>query len=294
MWNTVPVDQTNRWGATSVRDRSVLSHFTLAPMHPIEDRIRLAAEHGFGSIGLFVGQFLALEKEGWSTSRIAETLDQHGVGLSEIEVITGLGRDGRGGDRAALWEDAAWRLADAFGCRYLQVIGPAGERVEAARAFGTLCDRAADHGLVVGLEFVPFTDIVSAGDSWRIVEDAGRANGGVCVDVWHVERGTRDLEELARIPGELITGVQVNDGTIEPADPDYYTDCLAHRRAPGDGEMRVAEILSIVRASGSVVPWSVEAPSTSGWAAPDEHVARCAAGLRRFMDDRFTGEGKRG
>ncbi|MEY3679426.1 MAG: hypothetical protein RL547_38, partial [Actinomycetota bacterium] len=176
-------------------------------MHPIEDRIRLAAEHGFGSIGLFVGQFLALEKEGWSTSRIAETLDQHGVGLSEIEVITGLGRDGRGGDRAALWEDAAWRLADAFGCRYLQVIGPAGERVEAARAFGTLCDRAADHGLVVGLEFVPFTDIVSAGDSWRIVEDAGRANGGVCVDVWHVERGTRDLEELARIPGELITGV---------------------------------------------------------------------------------------
>ena len=268
----------------SLADRMVLSHFTLDRMHPLEDRIRLAAENGFGSIGLFVGNFLQLESEGWTTSRIGELLDRHDVKLSEIEVITGLGRDGLGGDRAAVWEDAAWRVADAFGCRYLQVIGPAGERESAARAFGSLCDRAADHGLVVGLEFVPFTDIVTAGDSWRIVEDAGRSNGGICVDVWHVERGSRDLEELARVPGELITGVQVNDGTVEPAHPDYYTDCLAHRLAPGDGEMRVAEILDIVRASGADVPWSVEAPSTVGWASPDEHVARCAAGLRRFLE----------
>lgn len=244
----------------------------------------MAAENGFGSIGLFVGQFLALEKEGWTTGHLAEILDRHGIGISEIEVVTGLGRDGRGGERAAIWEDAAWRLADAFGCRYLQVIGPAGERDEAARAFGSLCDRAADHGLVVGLEFVPFTDIVSCGDAWRIVEDAGRANGGVCVDVWHVERGARDLDELSRLPGELVTGVQVNDGTVLPADPDYYTDCLAHRVAPGAGEMRVAEILSIVRASGSTVPWSVEAPSTVGWASPEEHVRQCAEGLRRFME----------
>ncbi len=283
MWNTVAVAQTN--APEGMRERSVLSHFTLAPMHPFEERVRLAAENGFGSIGLFVGQFLYMESEGWSTARMIEVLDQHRIGLSEIEVITGLGRDGQGGERAALWEDAAWRMADAFGCRYLQVIGPAGERSAAARAFGSLCDRAGDHGLVVGLEFVPFTDIVTAGDARRIVEDASRPNGGVCVDVWHVERGSRDLDELARLPGELITGVQVNDGTIEPLDPDYYTDCLAHRVAPGDGEMRVAEILAIVRASGSTVPWSVEAPSKIGWASPAEHVSRCAEGLRHFMDE---------
>ncbi len=266
----------------------VLSHFTLAPMHPIEERVRLASEHGFGSIGLFVGQFLALEADGWSVARLADLLAAHSVRLSEIEVITGLGRDGLGGDRASNWEEAAWRMADAFGCRYLQVIGPAGERDVAARAFGSLCDRAADHGLVVGLEFVPFTDVVSVSDSQRIVEDASRPNGGICVDVWHVERGARDLDELARVPGELITGVQVNDGTIVPADPDYYTDCLAHRRAPGDGEMRVAEILSIVTASGADVPWSVEVPSTAGWSSPDAHVARCAQGLRRYIEQ---GEG---
>ena len=266
------------------RDRMVLSHFTLAPMHPFEDRLRLAAENGFGSIGLFVGQFLQLEKEGWSTARMSESLARYGVGLSEIEVITGLGRDGSGGERAGLWEDAAWRMADAFGCRYLQVIGPAGEREAAARAFGALCDRAADHDLVVGLEFVPFTDIVTVGDSRRIVEDAARPNGGICVDVWHVERGSRDLDELADVPGELITGVQVNDGSIEPLDPDYYADCLAHRMAPGDGEMRVSEILAIVRASGTTVPWSVEVPSKAGWASPDEHVGRCSVGLQRFLD----------
>ncbi|MEY3033456.1 MAG: hypothetical protein RLZ86_78 [Actinomycetota bacterium] len=286
MWNTVPVTETNR--VEPPTNRSVLSHFTLAPMHPFEDRVRLAGENGFSSIGFFVGHFLRMEKEGWSIGRMGEVLERHGVTLSEIEVVPGLGRDGSGGERSVEWEDAAWRLADAFGCRYLQVIGPAGERSEAARAFGSLCDRAADHGLVVGLEFVPFTDIVSCGDARRIVEDAGRSNGGVCVDVWHVERGARDLDELAELPGELITGVQVNDGSREPVDPDYYTDCLANRVAPGDGEMRVAEILAIVRRSGSTVPWSVEAPSSAGWMSPDEHVARCARGLSRFMNEGGT------
>lgn len=288
MWNTVPVTETNRVDTSDGRSglgESVLSHFTLAPMFPIEDRVRLAAAHGFTSIGLFVGQFVRLETEGWSISRLKELVDRYGVRISEIEVIPGLGRDGSGGERAIVWEDAAWRLADAFRCRYLQVIGPGGERSVAARAYGSLCDRAADHGLVVGLEFVPFTDVVSVGDARRIVEEADRTNGGVCVDVWHVERGARDLDELADLPGELITGVQVNDGTRDPVESDYYTDCLANRMAPGDGEMRVAEIVKIIRNSGSTVPWSVEVPSRSGWESPDEHVARCSRGLRRLMNE---------
>ena len=87
-----------------------------------------------------------------------------------------------------------------------------------ARAFAALCDRAADHGLVVGLEFVPFTDIVSVHDARRIVEEADRPNGGVCVDIWHHERGARDLAGIAALPGELITGIQLNDGALTPVD----------------------------------------------------------------------------
>ena len=72
-------------------------------------------------------------------------------------------------------EATAWRMADAFGCRYVQAIGPyAGSVADAGRSYRGLCDRARDHGLVVGLEFLPFTNIYSAADALAIVETAVR------------------------------------------------------------------------------------------------------------------------
>lgn len=260
----------------------VLSHFSLARHHPIADRVRLAAASGFDAIGLYVGQYAALERDGHAPGALRELLDAHHLVLSEIEVVTGLGADGPGGDAAAEREAVAFRMADEFGCRYLQTIGPGGDRHTATRAFGALCDRAADHGLVVGLEFLPFTDIVGVRDAREIVEGAARSNGGVCVDVWHHERGARDLAAIAALPGELITGIQLNDGTVSPIDADYYTDCLANRVAPGDGEFDLEGFMAAVRGTGTAVPVSVEVCSAAGWADPDRHVPRIAEGARRF------------
>jgi sugar phosphate isomerase/epimerase len=262
----------------------VLSHFSLAREHPIDERVALAAAHGFTSIGLYVGHYAQLERDGFAPGGLLELLDEHGVRLAEIEVVPGLGRDGEGGERAAGIEATAWRMADAFGCRYLQVIGPAAAPLsDAAAAFGGVCDRAADHGLVVGLEFLPFTDIVSVHDARAIVETADRPNGGICVDIWHHERGARDLPAIAALPPELVTGVQLNDGTRVPEDPEYYTDCLRNRRAPGDGEFEFAAFLQALVRAGVTVPWSLEVCSSSGWADAPAHVARIAAGMRRFV-----------
>ena len=254
----------------------VLSHFSLPRLHPIEDRVRLAAAAGFDGIGLYVGHYAQLEAEGLAPNGLRELLDEHAIRLREIEVIPGLGIDA--GEREA----TAWRMADEFGCRYVQVIGPAGEDVAVAgRAFGALCDRAADHGLVVGLEFLPFTDIVSVHDARRIVESAGRPNGGICVDIWHHERGARDLAAIAALPGELITGIQLSDGTLTPADSDYYADCLTNRCAPGDGEFDVAGFLATVASTGTTAPWSLEVCSAAGWAEPEFHVRRIGAAINR-------------
>jgi sugar phosphate isomerase/epimerase len=262
----------------------VLSHFSLARDHPIADRVALAAGAGFAGIGLYVGQYAKLERDGFAPGGLRELLAAHDLCLAEIEVVPGLGRDGVGGERAAEVEAIAWRMADEFGCRYLQVIGPAEMPVaDAARAYAGVCDRAADHGLVVGLEFLPFTDIVSVGDARAIVEAADRPNGGICVDIWHHERGARDLAAIAALPAELVTGVQMSDGTREPEDPDYYTDCLTNRRAPGAGEFDVAGFVHALGASGVDVPWGMEVCSASGWAEPEVHVAVIAAGMRQFL-----------
>jgi len=181
-------------------------------------------------------------------------------------------------------ESIAWRMADEFESRYVQVIGPSGGDVAAAgAAFGSLCDRAGGHGLVVGLEFLPFTDVVSVHDARRIVEAADRPNGGVCVDIWHVERGVRDLAAIAALPRGMITGIQLNDGPHVPADGDYYTDCLEHRVPPGAGEFDITALLDAVRATGCAVPISVEVCSRAGWADPDRHVGACAAGMRSLV-----------
>jgi sugar phosphate isomerase/epimerase len=262
-------------------DELVLSHFSLARHHPVGHRVALAARHGFRGIGLYAGHYLQLETEGFAPHGLRDLLEQHGVCLAEIEVVPGLGRDGAGGSRAGDIEAVAWRMADEFGCRYLQVIGPADAPVdEAAAAFGSLCDRAADHGLVVGLEFLPFTDIVSVRDARAIVEAAGRDNGGICVDVWHHVRGANDLAAIAALPGELITGIQLNDGPLRPDLDDYYTDCLQHRVAPGRGEFDLAAFLHAVRGTGCMVPMSLEVCSRTGWERPDEHVAEIAEGMQ--------------
>ncbi len=252
----------------------VLSHFSLARMHPIEDRVRLAAAAGFDGIGLYVGHYAQLEADRFAPNGLRELLDEHSIRLREIEVITGLGVDA--GEREAI----AWRMADEFGCRYVQVIGPGGDDLAAAgRAFGALCDRARDHGLVVGLEFLPCTDIVSVHDARRIVEAADRPNGGVCVDIWHHERGARDLAAIAALPGELITGIQLSDGPLVPVESDYYTDCLTNRCAPGDGEFDIAAFLAALRATGTSAAWSLEVCSATGWADPETHVQRLGAAM---------------
>ena len=221
---------------------------------------------------------------GEAPGRLRELLDEHDLLLAEIEVVPGLGRDGRGGDDAAEVEATAWRMADAFGCRYLQCIGPAElPPADAARAFGGVCDRAADHGLVVGLEFLPFTDIVDVHDARRLVEAADRPNGGICVDIWHHERGARDLDAITALPAELVVGVQVNDGARRPADPDYYTDCLANRVPPGEGEFDLVGFIAAVRDTGTTVNWSPEVCSAWGWAHPGEHIERIAAGMRAAL-----------
>lgn len=265
-------------------DDLVLSHFSLGREYPIDERVRLAAANGFAGIGLYTGHYRSMEAAGEAPGRLRDLLDEHDLVLAEIEVVPGLGADGSGGAGAGDVEPVAWRMADEFGSRYLQCIGPSGRSVvDAGQAFGGLCDRAAEHGLVVGLEFLPFTDIVTVQDARAIVEAADRPNGGVCVDIWHHERGANDLDAIRELPAELIAGVQMSDGPRRPIDPDYYTDCLTNRLAPGAGEFDIAGFVAALRTAGSTVSWSLEVCNAAGWADPEPHVRRIADGMRAAL-----------
>lgn len=240
----------------------VLSHFSLAPEHPIEDRVASAAAAGFSGIGLYLGHYRSLEASGFAPHGLRDLLEAHDVCLAEIEVVRGWASGVDDTER----EEVAWRMADAFGCRYLQAIGPhTGDVADAGRAYAGLCDRAAEHGLVVGLEFLPFTNIRTAAEAFAIVELADRPNGGVCVDTWHLVRGATDVEQLLHLPPERILGVQLSDGAEVPEEPDYLRDCLENRLPPGDGAFDLLRIVALLRQIGASVPWSVEVCSARTW-----------------------------
>ena len=267
-------------------DDLVLSHFSLDRNHPLDDRISAAADAGFAGIGLYAGQFIRLRETGFTIEQLREMLDAADVCLAEIEVLSGWG-SATPTDDYWRFEDVVWELVDAFECRYVQAIGPhEGAITDAAARFGDVCDRAADHGAVVGLEFLPFTNIVDAADALAIVQAADRPNGGVCVDIWHHARGANDLDLIRAIPPELIMGVQMSDGPRTPALADYKDDCLRNRVPPGEGEFGAVEFVRAMIDLGVDVPWSLEVCNDDVWGRPGaDHVQAAADGMRRVLTE---------
>lgn len=281
---------TDPWPARSPASaRLVLSHFTLARDHPIEDRIRAAGDAGFDAIGLFAGQYRHLIEGEWSPARLRDLLAEAQVSLRQVEALSGWGVDQPSTDYLD-FERLVWDMVDTFDASYVQAIGPVSSSVdEAVRSFARLCDRAAEHGATVGLEFLPFTNIVDADDARRIVEGASRPNGGVCVDIWHHVRGANDVDLIRRIPPELIVGVQMSDGPAEPTLADYKDDCIRHRIPPGDGTFDVDGFVDVLLDMGVDVPWDLEVCNDDVWGHPAaEHVAACARSMRTVLERRVT------
>jgi len=262
----------------------VLSHFTLGRHHDITNRLDAAAAARCAGIGIYIRDYQRLEAEGMAPAQLIEMLDERHLCLAEIEALRGWADDGELSEDYLDQETAAFRIADAFECRYIQAIGPvADDPAVAAAGFAALCDRAAAHGLVVGLEFLPFTNIVTASDALAIVDAADRPNGGICVDIWHHTRGANDLDLIRAIPGHRVMGIQLSDGPIAPTLDSYYEDCLRTRVAPGSGEMDVAGFLDAVKSAGATVPMSLEVCNEATWDSDaTQFVVACAEGLREL------------
>lgn len=206
--------------------------------------------------------------------------------IANIEVVRGWASPDRANEACTSQEALAFEMADRFGCRYLQAIGSyTGSVAEAAAGFASLCDRAADHGLLVGLEWVPsLTNIESAAVADAIVSEADRPNGGFCFDSWHLTRSTNDLDDLRRLDGAKIFATQFNDGTILPQHPDYLEDCLTNRVPPGRGEFALAEMIRILDRGGSVAPIGLEVCSQQLSEGPVATAAQLAAdGMRSVL-----------
>jgi sugar phosphate isomerase/epimerase len=245
---------------------------------PFETRVAAAAQAGYTGLGLLVDDYEAMRAAGLRELDLRAMLDDNGIRVCEIEFLYHWACTDTRAAFARTLESRLYRMADAFGARHLNVgdVNPPGERPPldlVVERFAAVCDRAAGHGLLVALEFLPWSGIPDAATAWEIVRSAGRPNGGINLDVWHHFRGARDDAMLLAVPPERYVALALNDADPE-AVGDPIEDTTKRRRLPGTGSFPLVELLRLLDGHGVRAPVTVEILSDEQNARPPLEAAR--------------------
>lgn len=117
---------------------------------------------------------------------------------------------------------------------------------------------AAERGLRVGVEFMPYTAARDLGYAVRLVEAAGHASVGVLFDMFQHLRSGGEASSLTPAVTSTFVLVQLCDGVLASPPPGLLRqEALTDRRYPGEGEFPLAEIMARIPHD---VPVTVEAP----------------------------------
>jgi sugar phosphate isomerase/epimerase len=272
----------------------VLCSGTLPRGTGFAERLAAASGAGFASISLWGRDYDAARAEGHSDADLRALLDDHGLtvaeldpawwwlpGAADVHLPPALDTE----DVFRFGEADLFAVADAVGARSMNAVDVFGgdwDLDAAAEAFAALCGRAAEHGLLVHVEWLPWSRIPDLATALRIVELADAPNGGLNVDAWHLVRAGVDVTDLAAVPGRLILGVQLDDGPLEP-EANLIEATLHSRALPGDGEFDLAAVVAALRATGTTAPCGVEVFSDALHARPADEAAALAADSTRAL-----------
>jgi sugar phosphate isomerase/epimerase len=268
-------------------DDLIASHYTISgadvmkpARHSFAQRVAAAAAAGFTGIGWTPDDYDACRAAGLSDAEMVAILNGHGIAVAELEFVSDWAHDGERGAAARKTEDRMYRMAEIFGPRHINVgeLRAASEMAPiqaAAERFAALCDRAAAHGLLVAIEFLPWTGIRDPATAWEICRLAGRRNGGLLADTWHYFHSGADAATLRSVPADQIVAIQFDDAPRMASGKDMLYDTL-HRCAPGKGVFPLIEFVRLLDEIGVKAPISVEIISPEQQELPIAQAARIA------------------
>ena len=259
----------------------VISSYTLGTEVSFADRVRAAALAGFDGIGLRAENYWAAEGKGLRGRAMAEVARDAGVPVLEVEYLTGWGTTADRDDGQQRKEQTVFEMAETFGVRHLNagLLEKLPHEV-IVEAFAALCDRAGND-LTIALEFMPYSGVPTVSAAWQILQDAGRSNSALIVDVWHWARAGMTAADLDGVPADRIVSVQLCDVLAEPMTP-LRAESLGHRLPPGQGHGDAAGLVRALDAHGvrpSVV--AVEVISDELVAGGVDRAARTVADAAR-------------
>ncbi len=188
-------------------------------------------------------------------ARTLAALDETGVIVWDTEVIRM-----RPGVPAASFEELFAASAQLKATYVLTTI----EEPDAARAsaqFAELAALAEQYGLMLSVEFMPFSSARTAAEARAVVEGSGAQNAVVLVDLLHLARSGGGPADVAALPARLVRYLQVCDSADGSAETDraaYLAEAGGARLLPGQGVLPVREVIAAAPADVAVC---VECPS---------------------------------
>lgn len=260
-----------------------LAALTVLEVSPVET-VRIAAACGYSHVGLRpiaatpVEAHFSLLGDAALRRETLSALADCGIGVLDVEILR-LKPDTRPGD----FESALAFGAEA-GARFALVAGNDPDRVRSADTFAALCDLAASFGIRPHLEFMPWTDVPDIATAQQIAAAASRANAGVLVDAFHLNRSGGVSGDVPQ-DDPAIGYLQLCDiaGPV-PAMDEILREARSDRLFPDEGEIDLVALLQRLPDR----PVSIEVPAdrlrNAGVGAEDR--ARLAISATRKVLDR--------
>lgn len=217
-------------------------------------------EARFGGVSLWAFHQASVAAAGVAPETVKSWIQERRLTVPIVESLIGW----EGGDRATIEA----QCVPTLDCAVLQgakdvagvVMAPEYDRAAAVRGLSLLGKLAADRGLRICIEWLPWSALQTIKSAWELIQDAGGENIGLVVDTWHWLRqpGGADLATLRQIPGSRIHCVQLNDTTRKGSGGDLMMESMTNRLLPGDGEVEWKPLLDALDAIGADPVWAPE------------------------------------
>jgi sugar phosphate isomerase/epimerase len=227
---------------------------------PLRERVEAVAEAGYTGMG-FAIQDLIATRNAIGYTAMKRLLNDHGIVHIEVEF---LGNWFETGDKKKASDAIRRDLIEAaheLGARNMKAAGEMWTETcdvpRYAEAFAEVCADAAKIGIDVAIEILPMTNIRTLETGAGIVEQAGHANGGLCIDIWHMTRGGIGFDKVAKLPASYFKSVEIDDARKEMIGT-IWEDTLFQRLYPGEGVFDCPGFITAVEQAGFRGVYGVE------------------------------------
>lgn len=228
---------------------SILAHLDF------EKELAAASGAGFKTVGLRMNKLQDYLAEGNTLTQAKQLTVKYGLDPVEMNFFPNwiFAPKGKQPEVLAKFREFA-SVARQMGCKILVCPTSYEDAANkdtgmAAENYRALCDIAAEHNLIAGLEFVPWSDVGNVRKAWEIIERVGHPHGGLVLDCFHYFEGGSTVADLQKVPAEKVVMFHLTD--VERVETDtLVTLCRNYRPLPGEGEYDFAPLLKYLADGG--------------------------------------------